>query len=88
MNLLAVITYVIMLTMHACTQEICVDGPSPKLVVDGLSSNDLNQGTLGNCWFVAACAALAPNKGLWEKVVPNWREQVGFVIIRFSYYSK
>ena len=69
-----------LLILTACTQEICVDGPSPMLIVDGLSSNDLNQGTLGNCWFVAACAALAPNRGLWEKVVPNWREQVGFVL--------
>jgi len=67
--------------MHACcahtyTQDICKNGKTPKLVVDGLSSTDLNQGHLGNCWFVAACSALALEKKLWEKVVPSWTDQV------------
>ena len=53
-----------------------MDGPGPKLVVDGLSSSDLNQGRLGNCWFVAACSALALEKKLWDKVVPDVKEQV------------
>jgi hypothetical protein len=53
-----------------------VDGPGPKLIVDGLSSSDLNQGRLGNCWFVAACSALALEKKLWDKVVPDTKEQV------------
>ena len=49
--------------------------------MDGLSSTDLNQGSIGNCWFVAACSALALNKSLWEKVVPNAREQVSSYFI-------
>ena len=53
-----------------------MDGPSPKLIVDGLSSSDLKQGALGNCWFVAACSALALEKKLWDKVVPDLKEQV------------
>lgn len=53
-----------------------MDGPGPKLIVDGLSSSDLNQGRLGNCWFVAACSALALEKKLWDKVVPDPKEQV------------
>ena len=53
-----------------------MDGPGPKLIVDGLSSSDLNQGRLGNCWFVAACSALALEKKLWDKVVPDTKEQV------------
>ena len=36
--------------------------------MDGASSHDANQGSVGNCWFVAACAVLAGSKPLWEKV--------------------
>ena len=44
--------------------------------MDGLAPSDLNQGQLGNCWFVAACSALALEKKLWDKVVPDVQEQV------------
>ncbi len=60
---------------HTHTQDIC-QGKTPKLVVDGLSSRDLNQGQLGNCWFVAACSALALEKKLWNKVIPDYKNQV------------
>lgn len=46
-------------------QEICSD---PHLFVEGISSRDLNQGDVGNCWFVAACACLALKPTLWKKV--------------------
>ena len=36
--------------------------------VEGISSGDVNQGQLGNCWFVAACSVLAGVKDLWHKV--------------------
>ncbi|XP_054899850.1 calpain-5-like [Poeciliopsis prolifica] len=52
--------------------EIC---ENPQLFVEGISSHDLNQGTEGNCWMVAACACLALRKDLWEKVIPDWKEQ-------------
>ncbi|XP_069748202.1 calpain-5-like [Narcine bancroftii] len=52
--------------------EIC---NSPHLFVDGMSAHDLNQGQLGNCWFVAACSCLASRDSLWQKVIPNWKEQ-------------
>ncbi|XP_029028683.1 calpain-5-like [Betta splendens] len=47
----------------------------PHLFVEGISSNDLNQGVVGNCWFVAACACLALKPNLWKKVIPDWKEQ-------------
>ncbi|KAJ8276763.1 hypothetical protein COCON_G00085150 [Conger conger] len=53
-------------------REICED---PHLFVEGISSHDLNQGTLGNCWFVAACSCLAAKPELWQKVIPDWKEQ-------------
>ncbi|XP_023700707.2 calpain-5-like [Paramormyrops kingsleyae] len=53
-------------------REICDE---PRLFVDGISSHDLNQGAVGNCWFVAACSCLALKPDLWDKVIPDWKEQ-------------
>ncbi|KAM5180848.1 calpain-5 [Mantella aurantiaca] len=53
-------------------KEFCND---PHLFVDGISSHDLHQGQVGNCWFVAACSSLASREALWQKVIPNWKEQ-------------
>ncbi|XP_029557099.1 calpain-5 [Salmo trutta] len=47
----------------------------PHLFVEGISSHDLNQGLVGNCWFVAACSCLALKPDLWQKVIPDWKEQ-------------
>ncbi|XP_072905046.1 calpain-5 [Hemitrygon akajei] len=52
--------------------ELCTD---PRLFVDGISSRDLNQGRLGNCWFVAACSCLATEPSLWKKVIPQHQDQ-------------
>lgn len=47
-------------------QEICKD---PRLFVDGISTRDLHQGSLGNCWMVAAISCLASEPSLWKKVL-------------------
>ncbi|XP_017293499.1 calpain-5a [Kryptolebias marmoratus] len=47
----------------------------PHLFVDGISAHDLHQGQLGNCWFVAACSSLASREALWQKVIPDWKNQ-------------
>lgn len=47
----------------------------PHLFVDGISAHDLHQGQLGNCWFVAACSSLASRESLWQKVIPDWKDQ-------------
>ncbi|XP_078268158.1 calpain-5-like [Rhinoraja longicauda] len=53
-------------------KELC---ESPRLFVNGISSHDLHQGDLGNCWFVAACSCLAIRDGQWQKVIPDWKKQ-------------
>ncbi|XP_028977368.1 calpain-5a isoform X1 [Esox lucius] len=53
-------------------KELC---SNPKLFVDGISAHDLLQGQLGNCWFVAACSSLASRDALWQKVIPDHKDQ-------------
>ncbi|MBN3314822.1 CAN5 protein, partial [Atractosteus spatula] len=53
-------------------RELCKD---PRLFVDGISSRDLHQGSLGNCWMVAATSCLATEPSLWKKVIPGHCEQ-------------
>ncbi|XP_006008487.1 calpain-5-like isoform X1 [Latimeria chalumnae] len=53
-------------------KDVCSD---PRLFVDGISSRDLHQGSLGNCWLVAAASCLATERTVWRKVIPNHDEQ-------------
>lgn len=39
--------------------------------MDGISTRDLHQGSLGNCWMVAAISCLASEPSLWKKVLPS-----------------
>ncbi|XP_077326682.1 calpain-5-like [Lithobates pipiens] len=41
----------------------------------GISPHDLQQGSLGNCWFVAAASCLAKDPSIWKKVIPSPKEQ-------------
>eukprot|EP00116_Pleurobrachia_bachei_P017843 sb/3478105/ len=42
--------------------------PDARLMVDGVSAKDVDQGRLGNCWFVASVACIAQDPLLLEKV--------------------
>ncbi|XP_068444351.1 calpain 5-like isoform X2 [Clinocottus analis] len=53
-------------------REICKD---PRLFVDGISTRDLHQGSLGNCWMVAAISCLSSEPSLWKKVIPHHVDQ-------------
>lgn len=44
---------------------------SPVFVDDITTAEDLDQGQLGNCWFIAGCAAVALIPELYKKVVPS-----------------
>lgn len=38
---------------------------------NGISTDDIIQGALGNCWFLSACSAIAEWPGRMEKVFLN-----------------
>ena len=48
--------------------------PNAQLVVDGSSKDDVNQGRLGNCWFLCALVGAATIPHIFKKLVP--RDQV------------
>ncbi|XP_061194258.1 calpain-5-like [Saccostrea echinata] len=47
----------------------------PKFFVDGASTDDFHQGSLGNCWFVAAAACIAEKPKLLKQIVPDIEKQ-------------
>ncbi|KAI3381270.1 hypothetical protein SNEBB_003662 [Seison nebaliae] len=48
--------------------EIC---RNPKFFVNEATRFDLDQGYVGNCWFIAAVVAITQNEKLLNKVVPH-----------------
>ncbi|CAH1270967.1 CAPN9 [Branchiostoma lanceolatum] len=44
---------------------------NPRLLVHGVSTDDVCQGTLGDCWFLSACASIARESELMSKVIPK-----------------
>lgn len=40
---------------------------NPRFFTEGRGADDFSQGSLGNCWFVAACACIAERKNLLRK---------------------
>ncbi|RNA35603.1 putative calpain-9-like [Brachionus plicatilis] len=42
-----------------------------KFIDKTANANDLNQGYLGNCWFIAGCAAITFMSEQFDNVVPK-----------------
>ena len=60
----------------------------PEFIVNGISVNDLDQGGLGNCWFVSALGAVAKILDYINEVVPkdqtfNQEDYAGIFRFRF-----
>lgn len=45
--------------------------PNMSFLGNGLSPDDINQGGLGDCWFLAAASSVAEKPGRLEKVFGN-----------------
>ncbi|KAJ7173341.1 hypothetical protein C8R46DRAFT_946051 [Mycena filopes] len=50
---------------------------NPSFFVDGVDSNDIVQGKMGDCWFLSALATMTTAPGLLEKFCVARDEQVG-----------
>lgn len=50
---------------------------SPQFTVDGYSSSDIKQGSIGDCWWLAAVATIAHRKDLMKKVCVARDEECG-----------
>ncbi|XP_033745701.1 calpain-B-like [Pecten maximus] len=65
---------------------------NPKLFVRGVSRFDLDQGSLGDCWFIAGAAVVATHGKLIERVVPSDQDfdvdYAGIFHFNFWWYGK
>jgi Calpain family cysteine protease len=62
----------------------------PKFFDDEPTANDIRQGNIGDCWFLAALTALSGKSDLIRKVCVDWDEEVGvygFVFYRGEYFA-
>lgn len=72
--------------------QIVASGLSPEFIVNKAEAHDLDQGYLGNCWFIAGCAAITFMPELFGKVVPlaqtfNSKDYCGIFHFRFWIYG-
>jgi calpain-5 len=48
--------------------EITKEPLKPKFIENVVNAEDLHQGSIGDCWFIASCAAIAQQPELFFKV--------------------
>jgi len=75
---------------HDICKRLNIKGP--RMFVNNFNRFDINQGTIGDCWFLAALANLAENKDYFQLVVPDVTEKEVFEknysgIFRFRFWK-
>jgi len=66
---------------------------SPYLLSDGISSDDIIQGMLGNCWWLSSVGAISRKPSFMRKIIPGGQVlqgegYVGMVHFRFWRFGK
>ena len=49
-------------------RELCND---PQFIANNIEPRDLDQGSLGNCWFVAGCIVVSSRPAHIDNIVPK-----------------
>ncbi|XP_059169524.1 calpain-5-like [Physella acuta] len=57
---------------------------NPKFVFGTVKTENISQGNLGNCTFVAACVSVCHDRQLWENVVPDSKKQVFYPALAYA----
>eukprot|EP00299_Pterocystis_sp_00344_P015308 c7639_g1_i1.p1 GENE.c7639_g1_i1~~c7639_g1_i1.p1 ORF type:complete len:681 (+),score=116.72 c7639_g1_i1:33-2045(+) len=60
--------------------------PRPRLFVGGADPDDVNQGEIGNCWFVAGLSLMASKKCLLTRVIPDYTDRTNSVGVAIGIY--
>ncbi|XP_013396844.2 calpain-B-like [Lingula anatina] len=74
-------------------KDIVGPGKQPQLIKDGISRSDIDQGSLADCWFLSACAAVSARQKFMKIIIPDNQvltgpEYHGIVWFRFWRFGK
>ncbi|XP_071111005.1 calpain-A-like [Haliotis cracherodii] len=75
-------------------KDLLSDGAMPEMMVDGVTKDDIQQGILGDCWFLSSCAAVSQQERFMKKIMPErnqplcGEEYKGIVCFQFWRYGK
>ncbi|KAK6189908.1 hypothetical protein SNE40_001878 [Patella caerulea] len=52
-------------------QDLVLDGTEPEMMIDGVTRDDIQQGILGDCWFLSSCAAVSQQQRFMKTILPK-----------------